>query len=352
MILRWGGTNQALASIGTLASYPIHLVMHTADPLTWAAGGTYLAVVASMSVFGAALYASYVRSGLHLVHALSEREARLQSYFDLAPVGTAVLRADGTFSEVNDELCRLLGYTRDETRRARAGSSWPRPRTRLPRARRRKIALARHRRGRRPRAAGSSATTARRSTRRSTCAGLPGPRGTIDHVMVLVQDITDRKRMEEERERVLAARARRAPPGRGGEPREGRVPRDALARAPHAAQRRSSAGRDLLRRTRCRATGRDRARSRPIERNARAQAQLIDDLLDVSRIVSGKLRLELRAGRRSATVVDAAVDVDAARRPTRRASRSSTRRSPRPCQVIAATPTGCSRSCGTCSRTR
>src|SRR5258705_2481712 len=88
--------------------------MHTADPLTWAAGLTYLAVVAGMSVFGAALYASYVRSGLHLVHALSEREARLQSYFDLAPVGTAVLRADGTISEGNDELCRLLGHTRDE----------------------------------------------------------------------------------------------------------------------------------------------------------------------------------------------------------------------------------------------
>src|SRR6185369_13590271 len=114
VILRWGGTNQLLASIGTLASYPIHVVMHTADPLTWAAGGTYLVCVAFMSTFGAALYASYVRSGLHLVHALSEREARLQSYFDLAPVGTAVLRADGTISEVNDELCRLLGHVRDE----------------------------------------------------------------------------------------------------------------------------------------------------------------------------------------------------------------------------------------------
>jgi len=33
---------------------------------------------------------------------------------------------------------------------------------------------------------------------------------------------------------------------------------------------------------------------RVIERNARAQAQLIDDLLDVSRIIAGKLRLELQ----------------------------------------------------------
>jgi signal transduction histidine kinase len=32
-----------------------------------------------------------------------------------------------------------------------------------------------------------------------------------------------------------------------------------------------------------------------IERNARVQAQLIDDLLDMSRIISGKVRLDLPA---------------------------------------------------------
>jgi PAS domain S-box-containing protein len=44
-----------------------------------------------------------------------------------------------------------------------------------------------------------------------------------------------------------------------------------------------------------------------IERNARAQARLIDDLLDVSRIVSGKLRLEL-APIDLATIIAGAVD--------------------------------------------
>jgi CheY-like chemotaxis protein len=42
-----------------------------------------------------------------------------------------------------------------------------------------------------------------------------------------------------------------------------------------------------------------------IERNARTQAQLIDDLLDMSRIVSGKLRLEVKP-------IDPAVFIDAA----------------------------------------
>jgi PAS domain S-box-containing protein len=45
-----------------------------------------------------------------------------------------------------------------------------------------------------------------------------------------------------------------------------------------------------------------------IERNTRTQAQLIEDLLDVSRVITGKLHLEMRAVKLSA-VVDAAVDI-------------------------------------------
>ena len=45
-----------------------------------------------------------------------------------------------------------------------------------------------------------------------------------------------------------------------------------------------------------------------IERNAKSQAQLIDDLLDVSRIISGKLRLDTRQVRLHA-VIEAAMDV-------------------------------------------
>jgi CheY-like chemotaxis protein/anti-sigma regulatory factor (Ser/Thr protein kinase) len=44
-----------------------------------------------------------------------------------------------------------------------------------------------------------------------------------------------------------------------------------------------------------------------IERNAKAQAQLIDDILDVSRIVSGKLRLDLRPVQLQ-QIIGAAVD--------------------------------------------
>ena len=44
-----------------------------------------------------------------------------------------------------------------------------------------------------------------------------------------------------------------------------------------------------------------------IERNARTQAQLVEDILDVSRIVTGRLRLELRAVELS-SVIEAAVE--------------------------------------------
>ena len=52
--------------------------------------------------------------------------------------------------------------------------------------------------------------------------------------------------------------------------------------------------------------GRERALE-TIERNARAQAQLIEDLLDVSRIISGKFRVEVHAVAMPA-VVDAAIE--------------------------------------------
>src|SRR5207244_6311932 len=67
-------------------------------------------------VFAASLFARSLCSDLQLMAALSEREARLQSYFDLSLVGAAILSPDGRCGEVNDELCRMFGYARPELR--------------------------------------------------------------------------------------------------------------------------------------------------------------------------------------------------------------------------------------------
>src|SRR3989441_3778689 len=304
VILPWGSRNQALACVGTLLSYPLHLAAGTADPLTWGAGGAYLAVAVSLSVFGASLFARYVRGELQLSAALSEREARLRTYFDLSLVGTAILSPDGTCNEVNDELCRMFGYTRAEL----LDLSWralvhPNDRVAFSTLLRRMLS-------------GSTAPE-RRDTRCMrkdgatihaiiSVRGLPGPHGGIDHVMVVVQDITERKRAEGERERYLqcaeAARERAEEASRAKD--------EFLATVSHELRTPLTpilAWSSMLR------TGELGIEKRAaalgaIEQSARAQAQLIDDLLDVSRIVSGEWRLTLLPVE-VAPAIKAAVDV-------------------------------------------
>ena len=88
-----------------------------------------------------------------------------------------------------------------------------------------------------------------------------------------------------------------------------------------------------------------------IERNAEAQATLIEDLLDVSRIVSGKLRLDARRASISSDIVRNAID---AIRPAADAKdiavelQTRARGRPRRWPTI---QTACSRWSGTCSRT-
>ena len=90
----------------------------------------------------------------------------------------------------------------------------------------------------------------------------------------IARDIGERKRL------MAELRAR--------EPREGRVPRHGVARAPHAAQRDPRLG-ALLRSGMVDDAGRTRA-IETIERNAPALAQLIEDLSTCPRIISGKMR--------------------------------------------------------------
>ena len=292
VILPWGRSWQSLACVGALLSYPVHLAAGT-DPLTWAAGGTYLLVVVSLSVFGAALFARDLRRGLQLTAALSEREARLQTYFDLALVGTAILAPDGTCRELNDELCAMLGYGRDEL----LGVSWVvllHPEERDAAAGVLAEALAAPRRQEMQCVRKDGATIDAIVSLR----GLPGAGGRADHVMLLVQDITERKRTEARTEaaRRAAEDANRA--------------KDAfLAAVSHELRTPLTpilAWAGILNEE-LPAEGTRRALA-AIQRNAKAQARLIEDLLDVSRIVSGSWRLALEPVA-LAPLVHAALDV-------------------------------------------
>ena len=127
-----------------------------------------------------------------------------------------------------------------------------------------------------------------RSTRWLECHCYPSDEG----LSVYFHDITDRREVE------IAARAaaRRRTGGarrkRTCRARQGRIPRLAEPRTAHAAGGHLRLGAhpasspastpSMLRRG-----------IEAIARNARAQAQLVDDLLDMSRIVSGKLRMNV-----------------------------------------------------------
>lgn len=243
-----------------------------------------------------------MRHDLRLTAELSEREACLQSYFDLSLVGTAIVGADGRCREVNEELCRMF----DTSAAALRGRHWwelvsPEERTvgqgmlaqALAGAPTRLDLACLGREG-----APLHATIAVR--------GLPGPEGRLDHAVVLVHDSTERHRAEAAREASLARTeaARR-------EAEEASRAKDAfLATVSHELRTPLTpimAWTDLLLDGTLGGTETARALG-SIQRNARAQARLIDDLLDLSRIVAGEWRIERRPLDLGA-VVRSAVDV-------------------------------------------
>ncbi|MBN1145883.1 MAG: PAS domain S-box protein [Anaerolineales bacterium] len=52
--------------------------------------------------------------------ALRESEARFRNYFDLGMIGMTISSTDGKWVEVNDRMCEMLGYSRDEL----VGKAW------------------------------------------------------------------------------------------------------------------------------------------------------------------------------------------------------------------------------------
>jgi len=289
VLLPWGRRAQAVACLGALLSYPFNLQAASVDPLAWAAGGAYLLCVVGLSVFGASLLGGYVRKDLQLSAVLSEREARLQSYFDLSLVGTAVVGPDGRCREVNEELCHLLGVP--------AAALVDRPWHDLVVAEEREIAQGllcgalcgapARMDFRCPRADGGTlyVTVAVR--------GLPGPDGRIDHALVLVHDITERRLAELERERSLA----RTETARRQAEEASRAKDVFLATVSHELRTPLTpilAWAELLHQGGLGTEGTSQGLD-AIQRNARAQARLVDDLLDMSRLVAGEWRLERRS---------------------------------------------------------
>ena len=77
-----------------------------------------LAAIILMVSVGGALYVLRMRKVNFVLKAeINDRkwaEERFRSYFDLPLVGSAIYAPDKRWIEVNDKLCELFGYTRDE----------------------------------------------------------------------------------------------------------------------------------------------------------------------------------------------------------------------------------------------
>jgi PAS domain S-box-containing protein len=210
-------------------------------------------------------------------------EAQFKTVFDVAPNGIALLSSDWLFLDVNPAMCRLLGRPRDAIVGSHISAFTPRgpaladPFTRdNPDASHAWV-------GTMPmlNAAGQQIDL----EWNVSVYAVPGIR------LAIVNDITERKLVEAERERLLESeRLARAEAEQANKLKD-----DFLAALSHELRTPLNTIVGWSRLLRDRPVADDpevRAGIEAIERNARIQAQLIADLLDISRITSGKLQLD------------------------------------------------------------
>jgi PAS domain S-box-containing protein len=145
-----------------------------------------------------------------------------------------------------------------------------------------------------------------------TVSPIRGPDGRVIGASKVARDISDRKLAERERERLLEneRHARReAEEARREAEEASRLKDEFLATVSHELRTPLTAILGWAHMLRTGQLGGPEAYGvyETIERNARAQAQLVDDLLDVSRIITGKLRLDVRTVD-PASFIDSAVE--------------------------------------------
>jgi PAS domain S-box-containing protein len=221
--------------------------------------------------------------------ALRDREAHFRSAFELSAVGQSMIDADRRYMLVNDRFCRMTGYPREELI-GRRPDDFTHPEDIA-----RDVALATAL----LRGDVEGITSEKRYIRKSGdvrwvrvhATLLKDSSGLALGAFSMIEDITDQKLAAEQRD-ALFARERAA---RLDAEAANRTKDEFLATLSHELRTPLNAilGWTQILRRRVLDPQRIDSALAALDRNARKQAQLVDDLLDVSRIAAGRLTLSI-----------------------------------------------------------
>ncbi len=269
----------------------------------------WLEIRAYPSAGGLAVYFRDVTERKQAKEALEQSEAKFRRLFESNLVGVAFWNAEGLITDANDAYLRLVGYSRQEFD-ALGKIQW---RSLTPpeyndvdnRALEEAFAT-------KVSSIYEKEYVRRDGTRVQVVLGIALMDNSQVNGVAFVLDISERqaalrerKRAELERDRLLLAEQK----ARATAEAANRMKDEFLAVLSHELRSPLNAmlGWLTLLRTRKFDEAATARALETVERNARAQAQLVEDLLDVSRIIQGKLRLNVRAVD-LLSVIEAAID--------------------------------------------
>jgi PAS domain S-box-containing protein len=197
---------------------------------------------------------------------LRESEERFRAAFQSSVVGFAILDLDTTFLQSNDAFCSITGYSRNELMTMRCASL-----THPDDSENADALMAELTSGEHPAFVLEQRYYRKDGTQiwvQNSVSATRDADGRPQHLVVVCQDVTERRRASQVRDEFLATLSH-----------ELRTPLNAVL-----------GWAQMLRTGTLRGDATEKA-FEALERNARAQATLVDELLDLSRIVTGKLEL-------------------------------------------------------------
>ncbi|MDQ3917100.1 MAG: ATP-binding protein, partial [Acidobacteriota bacterium] len=250
-------------------------------------------------VIGASKIARDITESRRSQEALRRSELELSDFFENAVVGLHWVGPDGTILRANRAELQMLGYEREEYVGRNITEFHADQESIADILCRLKAGEVLHEREARLRC--------KDGTIRDVLidSSVRWADGKFIHTRCFTRDITDRKRAEAERERLLESEQR----ARREAEEANRLKDDFLATVSHELRTPLTAILGWVRMLRDGSLDEETAERAlaAVERNAKSQAQLVEDLLDISRIVSGKLHLDMRQIEPS-SVINAAVE--------------------------------------------